>query len=116
MKKLLVLFALVLTTAVSYATERQYVITVTYSVTYEYRDYQGNVLSSQSGVSGSQTFTVCAESEGEARQKAIQQCSSTCNYGGQKVGSADIGGVKCTKYEVRRVTGAKDISVAHPEC
>ena len=116
MKKILVLLMAIVATCAMYGQEKLYVIKVTYSVTYEYRDAYGNVLSSQSGVSGSQIFSVCAESEGEARQKAIQQCSSTCDYGGQKVGSAEIGGVRCTKYEVRRVTGASDQSKSHPNC
>lgn len=116
MKKILALLVAVVATTALFAQEKLYVIKVTYSVTYEYRDNYGNVLSSQSGISGSQTFSVCAENEGKARQKAIEQCSSTCNYGGQKVGSADIGGVRCTKYEVRRVTGAVDVSVGHPDC
>ena len=116
MKKLLALFVAVVATIALFAQEKLYVIKVTYSVTYEFRDSNGNVLSSQSGMDGSQIFSVCAESEGQARQKAIEQCSSTCSYGGQKVGSADIGGVRCTKYEVRRVTGASDQSKAHPDC
>ena len=116
MKKLITLFVVVFATCVLFAQEKQYLIKVNYSVVYEFRDYAGRVLSSQSGYDSYATFTVCAETEGEARQKAIEQCSSVCSYGGQKVGSAEIGGVKCTKYEVRRIKGAQDISPSHPDC
>lgn len=117
MKKLTMLFvAMFVTCAMCTAQEKSYVIQVTYSITIEYRDMYGHVLSSQSGGTSTQSFPVCAENEGQARAKAIDQCSSTCNYGGQRVGSAEIGGEKCDKYEVRRVTGAKDVSIAHPDC
>lgn len=112
----MMLLLVALTTCTLFAEEKSYVIEVTYSVTYEYRDFQGRVLSSQSGIDGKQSFLVCAESVGEAKQKAIDQCSSVCSYGGQKIGSKEIGGVQCTKYEVRRVKGATDISKSHPAC
>ena len=72
MKKLMTLFVAVFATCVLFAQEKQYLIKVNYSVVYEFRDYAGRVLSSQSGYDSYATFTVCAETEGEARQKAIE--------------------------------------------
>ena len=88
-----------------------YVVTVTVKCEYVYYGENGGLLGRQSTVDQSQTFTICAASEGAAIQEAIYQCSRMCeNEGnGQYQGKATYGGETCSKYLVRRVgsTSAK---------
>ena len=85
--------------------DNTYVVTVTVTCEYAYYSVQnGNLLGRQSTTDQSQTFTICAESEGAAIREAIYQCSSMCESNqGQYQGTATYGGEKCKKYLVRRI-------------
>ena len=84
--------------------DNTYVVTVKVNCEYEYRDASGNVLGRQSATAESQTFTICAASQGDAIREAISQCSSMCESSrGQYLGKATYGGETCSKYLYRSV-------------
>jgi len=91
--------------------DNTYVVTVNVICEYVYYSENGGMLGRQSAPAQSQSFTICAASEGDAIREAIYQCGRTCeNEGnGQYQGKATYGGETCKKYLVRRVGEAKAI-------
>lgn len=107
MKKILLSIMAMLalgTTAFADATTYTYVVTVEVICEYAYYSQENGFLGRQSAPSESQTFRICAESEGAAIRDALYQCSRMCeNDGnGQYLGKATFGGETCSKYLVRR--------------
>lgn len=88
----------------TFAEDYTYVVTVQVNCEIEYRDSRGYVLGRQSTTAQSQTFTICASSEGEAIREAISQCSSMCESNrGQYQGKAMFAGEECSKYLIRSI-------------
>ena len=109
MKKLFITLG-ILVMSLSVFADNTFVVTVQVNCEYEYRDSHGNVMGRQSAPAQSQSFTICAESEGAAIREAISQCSSMCESSrGQYLGTATYGGEQCKKYLNRSVgtTSAK---------
>ena len=82
MKNLFLILFLILGIGITYA-GKNYKVTVTYEIIYEYYDdSNGSYMGEKPAGTSSNKFSFYAETPHEAEEKAISQCSSTCSSSG----------------------------------
>ena len=88
---------------------RTYKVTVTYTVSYQYKD-PGTYEVLVEGVNSSQkneVFLIYAETPDEAEIEAKDKCFKVCSDSGRMVGKKMYNGKQCLVYEVRRIEKAR---------
>ena len=82
MKNLFLILFLILGIGITYA-GKNYKVTVTYEIIYEYYDdSNGSYMGEKPAGTSSNKFSFYAETPHEAEEEAISQCSSTCSSSG----------------------------------
>ena len=107
MKNLFLILFLILGIGITYA-GKNYKVTVTYEIIYEYYDdSNGSYMGEKPAGTSSNKFSFYAETPHEAEEKAISQCSSTYSSSGTYQGPGEYKGKKCKVYQKRRVISAR---------
>ena len=107
MKNLFLILFLILGIGITYA-GKNYKVTVTYEIIYEYYDdSNGSYMGEKPAGTSSNKFSFYAETPHEAEEKAISQCSSTCSSSGTYQGPGEYKGKKCKVSQKRRVISAR---------
>ena len=107
MKNLFLILFLILGIGITYA-GKNYKVTVTYEIIYEYYDdSNGSYMGEKPAGTSSNKFSFYAETPHEAEEKAISQCSSTYSSSGTYQGPGEYKGKKGKVYQKRRVISAR---------